>query len=115
MRLRVGGTDNSTANSYTRQRLLQTGASVAGDTNTGSFWQSVAGLLATSQGTITTMTITRPAEATITNIITHAGRDDSQAMNSGMHNQTVAYDGFSLIASAGTITGNVRVYGYRDS
>jgi len=33
-------------------------------------------------------------------------------VHAGLHTQTVSYDGFNLIASAGNITGRVSVYGY---
>jgi hypothetical protein len=33
----------------------------------------------------------------------------------GQHTATTAYDGFTILPSAGTITGTVRVYGYRNS
>ncbi len=112
MRLRVGGVDNSTASSYTRERLLQTGATVQGGTEVQSQWASIGGLLGVSQRTLTTITISSPAEAARTHFLCHTARDDAQAVQSGFHNQSTAYDGFSLIAVSGTITGNVRTYGY---
>jgi hypothetical protein len=39
--------------------------------------------------------------------------DTIGATGGGMHNTAIAYDGFELLTSAGTITGTVRVYGYR--
>lgn len=33
---------------------------------------------------------------------------------SGIHNLTTSYDGFTIFASAGTFTGTLRIYGYRN-
>jgi len=35
--------------------------------------------------------------------------------NNGVHATTTSFDGFSLFAASGTITGTVRVYGYRQA
>ena len=35
--------------------------------------------------------------------------------NNGLHSTTTSFDGFSLFPASGTITGTVRVYGYRQA
>ena len=112
-RLRVGGADNSTASSYVTQN-------VQGNSTTAS-----ASLLTSDKGLIgfqnTNMTqfsgdIFRPALAVPTFLNSVAGRDPSQysLINSSYHNQSTAYDGITIIAGAGNLTGTLKIYGYRN-
>jgi len=61
-----------------------------------------------------------PALATKTQIASRVTSESSTPaiynyMAGGAHRQTVAYDGFTLFVSTSNITGNVRVYGYKNS
>jgi hypothetical protein len=112
-RLRVGGVDNSTASSYVTQN-------VQGNSTTAS-----ASLLTSDKGIIgyqnTNMAqfsgdIFRPALAVPTFLNSVAGRDPSQysLVNSSYHNQSTAYDGITIIAGSGNLTGTLKIYGYRN-
>jgi hypothetical protein len=110
MRMRVGGVDNSTGSSYKRHRMLSL--------NTGNFngdtvdnnWQ--VGL---SNNVDTrfpgSFIVSRPFEAVSTGVSGTMGYDEGSQLFHGFHNQSVSYDGFSLIVASGNITGKIVVYG----
>jgi len=113
-RLRVSGSDNSTANSYVLQLLRGDGAGVVGDRTTSNLWQSA--FFASTLKNSATMDIFDPFVAAATSIQIHNARATSNALLDlfgGTHNQTVSYDGFTIFPSSGTMTGLVSVYGYR--
>lgn len=116
MRLRVGGVDNSSTN-YARSQLLQDSTTVTGSRTTNqTSWTSVAGI-ESSHRTFSQLTVTQPFASF------HSGMvgDVIESMNSGVYqkrtswgtNVTTSYTGFTLILSAGTMTGTVSVYGYK--
>ena len=116
-RLRASGSDNSTASSY-RMNLAGTSSASA---NTNSYVTDsnfYAGPASTS-GAYTNglVQVLRPAIAQVTTIMGHYGGSDATdtyyRMIIGHHTENVAYDGFSLFTSTGTMTGVARVYGYR--
>ena len=114
-RMRVGGSDNSTANSYLRQSINQnsttiTGAAVTSDLGLFSLFDDEL------DGGSAIAYFFQPFETKATKFIS-----DGNDTNGGVfqrrivvaHNQTVSYDGFSLIPASGTMTGSVSVYGLR--
>jgi len=117
MRLRVGGVDNSGASSYGITILKAFNSTTDSSTsNTSSF-----GFSGTAQGAITALSfdIWQPAVAvnTVINGLTTQGMIAENAKTStfwGRHDVNTAFDGFTLIASTGNITGYVKVYGYRN-
>jgi hypothetical protein len=112
VRMRVAGADNTTASSYVRERLLSVNQVVTGNSTTSDMFNSLA---PANTLTSTAMFIfTRPFEAVDTGILSVAGRSTSIGISAGNHNQATSYDGFSFIAGAGTMTGVIRVYGYRN-
>lgn len=112
IRLRVSGSDNSTANSYVRERLISSAGSVSGATTTGADWNNV--VVANNTLCTAEITFSRPFVAATTGFLVTSSRSDSVTTSGGQHNQSTSYDGFSLIAGSGTITGVIRVYGYND-
>jgi hypothetical protein len=113
IRLRAAGTDNSTASSYVRQIVDASASSITTSRSTDNKWDTAgitSGLVA---GYFYEMI--DPFKASATGYILASIRNDGNAFfnpSAGTHNQTVSYDGFSLIASTGTFTGSVSVYGY---
>lgn len=115
MRLRASGTDDSGAN-YNQQRSSVGGTGYQGVRSTGqTSWLgmgSVSGLINMA------IELFRPFTAATTGASAKMGRgtDTSIDMDDLIlgHTQTTSYDGFSLIF-ASAATGNVRVYGYRNS
>lgn len=112
IRLRESGTDNSTANSYVRQELYVDTTTVSGARVTNNLARFFA--ISSTQRNGHTGYVFGPFLAQPT-----AGRSISCfALNSASiadeaftHNQSTSYDGFSLIASAGSFTGLISVYG----
>ena len=115
IRLRLSGTD-ATGSDYAQQRLQADNTSLVGARLTG---QTVAriGTLPDTGSMVANLDIFRPATATTTHAIS------SSVFFTGIpqyetwgitHNVATAYDGFSFILGAGTITGNLRIYGYQN-
>lgn len=114
-RLRSGGTDNSTASSYVYQQLDASSTTVDGSRTTSN--QALVHLGGNVQRAGVEINLYGPYLAQPT-----AGRavnvwDSSSARltdHAFTHNQSTAYDGFSLIPGATTtITGLVSVYGLK--
>jgi hypothetical protein len=113
MRLRASGTDNSTASSYVRQTLNATSTTLVGGRATSNLWE-LGGWDSTLVNTLV-IDLFNPFAASATGFSVDLLRSTSGAyiqIANGTHNQTVSYDGFTLIPGAGTITGSVSVYGY---
>ena len=116
IRLRVGGTDNSTASSYVIQRLSAGSTTVTAARTTSSAW--AAWQANTAQYNSASFEVFRPFIVGTTQLQTLLVSSDTNAymaMYVGTHNQSVSYDGISFIYPSGTITGTLRVYGYRNS
>jgi len=113
-RLRVGGVDDSTANAYVTQIVQGTSSTASAAQISDSF-----GVL-TYQNTnmaVGTGDILRPAVASPTFLIVNGGRNPSTIYtltSSIYHNQSTAYDGITILAGAGTLTGTLKIYGYKD-
>jgi hypothetical protein len=114
IRLRVSGSDNSTASSYISERFRATGTTLTGLRNTDSTLLVGAG----ENGTYVSMNIEvfSPAEARPTQFIVNrterqADSDTEFSAYGGYHNQSVAYTGFTLYGTKST-SGTIRVYGY---
>lgn len=115
-RLRVGGVDNTTASSYASQIFYASGVGTGAGRSTSDKWNSWAESTSTSRMQAN-INVYSPAIARITGFTSFHQYGASNAgiqFSGGTHNQTVAYDGFTLIPATGTITGTVRVYGYRN-
>jgi hypothetical protein len=112
-RLRVGGADNSTASSYVHQTLLANSTTINGARVTDSQWLFGQINLTTVNGY--SIDLFDPFKASATSFSSLLSRSSSGGfihVHAGTHNQTVSYTGFTLIATAGTITGSLSVYGY---
>ena len=113
MRLRVGGVDNSTAASYKRQQLVADGGTVSGFRGDGDSFLLGAG--STTAPNIIQVNIFQPFAADETPIMSNNMRSTTSGtmfLNWAFHNQTVSYDGFSLLTSSGTTTGTYTVFAY---
>ena len=115
-RLRASGTDNSSAN-YGRQLIF--GDTSLGASSTGSATSWNLGQLYDTDGkrTVLDLMVKDPASSSIYT----TGRADSiSSANSAPYalkslfgtTVTTAYDSITFIASSGTITGTISVYGY---
>lgn len=111
-RLRLSGTDNVTANSYTRQRLQAASTTVSGSrsTTTASFISASSD----DQRDGVQVFLYGPALAQPTAVrsITVDGFANARIYdNAFTHNQSTAYDGITLYPDAGSFTGLIKVYG----
>jgi hypothetical protein len=114
-RLRVAGSDNSTANSYVSQDLQAYSTTVAAFRTTSNIIQLFTANV--NQRTIGIVDIGNPFSATATAFFGVSNYPFDQASISlvgATHNQTVSYDGLTISPAAGTTTGTIRIYGYRD-
>jgi hypothetical protein len=113
-RLRAGGTDNTTANSYVLQfvRGITTTASAANNIN--NLWDFI--FYGDATAGVAKFEIYRPNIAATTFFTgTFFARTDVTATVGGYHTQATAYDGITFFPSTGNITGTVRVYGLKNS
>jgi hypothetical protein len=112
MRLRASGTDNSTASSYVRQIIDGTGGTVSGNRSTSNSWD-MAGVSASLVNAYF-IDLVNPFKASATGYVCSTIRADSGGYynpSTGTHNQTVSYDGFTILPSS-AFTGEMNVYGY---
>jgi hypothetical protein len=114
LRLRVSATDATTA--YL-PRLIQNDGTITSITTPTTHMN--LGAWSTSNGG-GMYQLFRPAVAIATTMtasyLASDGSTGSWATSGGgVHTTATAYDGFSLIASTGTISGTVRVYGYQNA
>jgi hypothetical protein len=110
-RMRLAGTDNSTASSYITQYIRATSTTVSAAKDTLSYGQ-----LDVSAGTQTfaSLTVFNPAIASATYFTNLANTQTNTylEMSALTHTVATAYDGISFISASGTFTGAVSVYGY---
>ena len=119
LRLRVSGTDDTSGFHYS------SGISTIPTTTTISNWnyQGTTTFIPfranSSNGNglgVSEINLFNPAKSIITivtyNSLTNFG-DTQFNIGGGQHFVNTAYDGFSLIASAGNMTGTIEVYGYK--
>ena len=115
-RLRAGGTDDTTASSYVSQYLLTSGSGLVDGVVVDNYWGISEGRDETN---VASVDLYRPALAQRTgftsNVFAFGSGGDYVGVEGGRHSQTTAFDGITLFGSSGTMTGTVRVYGYRNS
>jgi hypothetical protein len=111
MRLRVSGTDNTTASSYLMAGLRNGYTyTVSGYSDTASYW-TINVEQGSTYKTGQSIFIASPNVAVNTTYSSlYVGRDNAGYVG-GVHNQNTAYDGFTVYPSTGTISGIFRVYG----
>jgi hypothetical protein len=117
-RMRLSGTDNTTANSYIRTFVRGVSAAASAAIITGTSFSNIAHT--DTDIWSSNFDIMRPAIASMTGFSgMFAGSSnvssDYVAAFGGRHNQTVAYDGITIIPQSGNITGVMRIYGLRKS
>jgi hypothetical protein len=116
MRLRVGGVDNSASNYWNNRIIGQSttvqsqGATSAGTSFT-SFGEFESGAASFAYD------IFCPFKTEISRIVgtgefRYTSFYQHTQIKTGQTTVTTSYDGFSLIMTAGTITGSVKIYGY---
>lgn len=110
-RLRASGADNTSSTYYASRMVVGTSTGTFTSDLTSSFTSLSNG--STTDGLSIIADFVNPQAAAKTAVTANMARENI-AYFGGIFNATTQFDGFSLIASAGTLTGTVRVYGYKD-
>lgn len=113
IRMRVGGADNSTANSYVGQQIYADSTTVAGVRNTTTFAQGFGHSDSTARGGCHWYFygphLTQP---TAGRSVVVSGYSSAYIQDVAFtHNQSTSYDGFTVLTSTGTISGALTIYG----
>jgi hypothetical protein len=113
-RLRVSGTDNS-ASSYSTNILRVSGASATASGATETFY--VIGATSTTRNAATSLDIFNPQVAENTELVAQGYYSANAEMDfyGGDFTGTNQFDGITIYAASGNITGTIRVYGYRNA
>jgi len=115
IRFRASGTDNSTANSYVFQYLFGDSTSVSGARTTTNYGQVSARGNTQRAGFVASIYGPNLAQPTAyRSVIADDYLSAAVTDYAGTHNQSTSYDGITFIASAGSFTGLVAVYGMRN-
>jgi hypothetical protein len=113
LRLRVSGADSTTGYYYGQHYALWGSASGGFvNLNNGGYFSVMA-----ANTTVPTASQNWLQKPFLTKTTTHQGlqvRYDAASYVGGYNSATTSYTGFSLVASSNTISGIVRVYGYKD-
>lgn len=111
-RLRANGTDDATASSYIYQRIEVDSTTIAGVRTTGDSTFFANSGTSNRDGAQAFIFGPALAQPTATRTITMTGRDGGRIYDSAFtHNQSTAYDGFSIFPTGGSIEGLISVYG----
>jgi hypothetical protein len=117
LRLRSGGTDDSSTN-YNLEQWYASGATVSSGALTAqTSWLFTALATAVELSGVVDLYAPALARATRGSIKTTAWASSTSGFESGTairHGAASAFDGFSYIAGSGSLTGNLRVYGYNN-
>ena len=114
IRLRVSGSDNTGSN-YTRQNVFAQSSTIGAQvsTNTSFSWGSM-----TARSSLT-YDFFGPNKTAATRVVGHFANDSGGifyvSVEALSHSLSTAYTGLSLVTDTGNMTGQVRVYGYRNS
>ena len=114
-RLRASGTD-ATGSNYAYQYLYANGTNVSALRATGETGARVFGAV-TAYRAIGAYDLTSPAVARPTNAIgfqVYAANTVEWLAWSNYHSLSTAYDGITFYTTSGTISGTIRIYGYKD-
>jgi hypothetical protein len=111
-RLRSSGTDASGSN-YNRQLIDVSGGSFVGASATSQS-SGVFSISSTTDSATASGDLYGPQLSVRTVAVTLGNYDDKIRQQNTTHTLTTSYDGITFIPESGTITGTIRVYGYRN-
>lgn len=117
IRLRSGSTDETGAN-YRHQYIFAASTSISSFRSTGlTSWEEGLGYTETTSIGFAQTWISNPFAAVRTTAWCNVGYQQTSTISAlsqvHEHDLTTSYDGFSVIPSAGTLTGTVYVYGLK--
>ena len=121
VRLRVSGSDNSTASSYVWQSVRVSDNTLSGSRLTANRFQEPLALSSDVSSAVISFWKPFTTDKTGISIGDHQfGLSGGYNWNgNGRHNQTTSYDGFTLIdtfasGAGATFTGKIRIYGWQE-
>jgi hypothetical protein len=115
LRLRLSGTDSSTTYNYANPIYTAGSSSIAYQTSSSATEIQIGFLRNSTDGNAVSIDIFNPNKASFTTVLGEWADINATQYGSafGSHKVSTAYDGFSLLGA--TISGTVRVYGYRNA
>ena len=116
LRFRANGSDNTVSNAYyfAGAYIYQQGSVTANSSNPASIGRVARYDGGTGFTAFDVMDPSTSGAATSTAGFSTGGGADWESLFNYFADGTYVFDGFSLIPSAGTITGKIRVYGYKN-
>jgi hypothetical protein len=118
LRLRVGGTDNSTANSYSNQFVTANSTTIQANQTVSNLMEAVVYGTDATFRTGYEITFYNPflAQPTAIESIGVSANTNARFRHyAAIHNQSTSYDGFSLYTGGGTVTvEKLSVYGLKE-
>ena len=114
LRLRASGTDNTTTNYGSSGVYALFAGTVSGTGyNAQNYW--AIHYCANTSSQHRSIELMQPQVAYNTSFGSVGSNADANAYYAGWFGATTQFDGFSILPGSGTMTGTVRVYGYRNS
>jgi hypothetical protein len=120
LRLRASGTDNSTNNYFWTQTGIDVGSASENAVGNGVSSFTAASLDSTFAFYQASLDLFAPQLAQYTSylhqiVYVDTGGTTASVSGGGIQSQGLSFDSLTLIASAGNMTGNYKVYGYANS
>jgi|688.fasta_scaffold475694_2 hypothetical protein len=114
MRL-LNNTTPLTTSTYIRSQVSTNGSSPTQDSGSDTLWE-LSGYDSSTLSMTADLTIVNPFKAQQTLISGIHGNTSPRHLGISQNRQTdsTSFDGFQLISTSGTITGTIRVYGYKN-
>jgi hypothetical protein len=97
---------------YSGNYSLYTSGAYVGDASNGATAFKL-NYLSSSPVSSSNITLMNPAKATNTSFLKNSHNFDAFLQHSGVHVLSTAYDGFTIYPASGTISGTIKVYGYK--
>ena len=97
---------------YSGNYSLFTSGSYSGQASNGTSGFPVV-YINSSPPSAANITITNPAKTNNTCFLKYGTNFDALTEHNGVHILSTAYDGFTLFPESGTMTGTIKVYGYK--
>ena len=116
MKFRTSGTDNTTSN-YHNQMIVANDTTLGGSRLSPYSYAYLANNFVTTEDTVCDINIYSPKLSRSTtwfnNSFTSATVNAYLQIQSGRFNGSTSFDGVSLLPSSGTMTGTIKIYGYK--
>ena len=114
LRMRASGSDLTTGLcKYAAIYMINSSSTVNGDSGTAATSMTVSNVFNTNRES-NFINLTNPFNAQTTVMTVSGNGAEYLLLKNGYVNNTTSYDGITIYPSTGTITGTIRVYGYKN-